>query len=280
MKWRQSRIRPIKQNWMEQCLDSLRNAVEHDANDHLVHFYLALTYALCRQVSQALNEVRTALRMRCQHLPSLILLALLLSTTAASSSSGAINDADLGSLSCNEYDGAFSLVEASLEEYPQNFDLLYVKALLEEKCHGGEAALVTAKEMLALWKILYEDSCTSQDANPTAQSTLNHSSFDSRSLAMSTISAQPLSNELGERDNGLLRMIVYLLATINLSFMPGSIRLHLRPVGSCGTRRTSFIRRHVFHEFQYSPPGTAASVACAAKDLAAYRRTLCPIRQE
>ena len=199
---------------MEQCLEALREALKRDADDHLVHFYLALTYALCRQISQALVEVRAALRMRGEHLPSLILLALLLSTSVASPSCTPV-DADTETASTcesssptsRECEGALSLIEATLDEYPQNFDLLYVKALLEEKCYGGETALVTAKEMLALWKQLYEDTCGNADANPNVTQT--YSSFDSKSLAMSTVSAQPLSNEIGDRDgNGSLRLIV------------------------------------------------------------------------
>lgn len=84
IKWRQSRIQSLKQDWMTRCMDALRVSVEHDPHDHLVHFYLGLTYALCRQIGQALSQVRTALRLRCEHLPSLLLLALLLSTTTSS----------------------------------------------------------------------------------------------------------------------------------------------------------------------------------------------------
>ena len=83
IKWRQSRIQSLKQEWMGRCLDALRTSAEHDPHDHLVHFYLALTYALCRQVNQALTEVRMALRLRAEHLPSLLLLALLLSTASS-----------------------------------------------------------------------------------------------------------------------------------------------------------------------------------------------------
>lgn len=177
---------------MEQCMEALARAVEHDPNDHLVHFYLALTYALCRQVNQALVEVQTALRSRSEHLSSLILLALLLSTSAASPTD---DDDECGG--SEERHGALLLIEATLEEYPHNFDLLYVKALLEEQFHGGEAALVTAKEMLALWKHLYEDS----SPGDTNASGVNKNNLDARSLALSGASAHPLSNDMADRES-------------------------------------------------------------------------------
>nr|CAD7442906.1 unnamed protein product [Timema bartmani] len=52
---------------------------------------------------------------------------------------------------------ALQLVEAAIEEYPDNLNLLNVKAHLELQSQGGEIALLTAKHMLALWKSLYEN---------------------------------------------------------------------------------------------------------------------------
>ncbi|KAI9556045.1 hypothetical protein GHT06_018612 [Daphnia sinensis] len=210
IKWRQSRIQPLKQNWMAVCLKSLHDAAEHDPNDHLVHFYLALTHSFCRQVTQALTEVRMALRLRGEHLPSLLLLSLLLSTPAASpssqissSSTASIDDEEESHV--NQCQGALSLAEATLEEYPNNFDLLYIKTLLEERCFGGEVALGTAKHMLALWKQLYEDS-SSSGANMTSENNPNvshsYSNYDTRSLAMSAVSAQHIS-EANERESSI-----------------------------------------------------------------------------
>jgi len=194
IKWRHSKIPPMKQSWMEQCMEALGHAVEHDPNDHLVHFYLALTHALCRQVNQALAEVQTALRSRSEHLPSLILLALLLSTSAASPA------VETECSSSEEHHGSLLLIEATLEEYPHNFDLLYVKALLEEQFHGGETALVTAKEMLALWKHLYEDT----SPGDTNASGINKNNLDARSLALSGAgSAHPLSNDMADRESSI-----------------------------------------------------------------------------
>ena len=207
IKWRQSRIQPLKQNWMTNCLEALHQSNEHDPHDHLVHFYLALTHAFCRQVAQALAEVRMALRLRGEHLPSLLLLSLLLSTSAASpSSQNSSTSEDEEESHVNQCQGALSLVEATLEEYPTNFDLLYIKTLLEERCFGGEVALVTAKHMLALWKQLYEDSSSSGGANVASESNPNnvshsYSNYDTRSVALSAISAQHISNDANERES-------------------------------------------------------------------------------
>lgn len=181
---------------MTKCLESLREASTLDPNDHLAHFYLSLAFSVCRQIPQAVAEVRTALRLRSEHLPSLHLLALLLSTWTASNSAGSPVEEDVDDSRASYCLGALALVEATLEEYPQNFDLLYVKALLEEKCHGGETALVTARHMLALWKSCYEDPQPNGEATITNNTLTNN--FDTRSIALSVASAP--YNDVIERD--------------------------------------------------------------------------------
>ena len=44
----------------------------------------------------------------------------------------------------------------SLSEYPDNLQLLYVKASLEEGIFGAERALVTIREMLTIWTTLFK----------------------------------------------------------------------------------------------------------------------------
>ena len=229
IKWRQSRIQPLKQEWMNRCLEALRESAVQDPHDHLVHFYLALTYALLRQVALALQEVRTALRLRGQHVPSLLLLALLLSTSAAhgppsgsrtsTDSEEEDEDEEVDGCGVNQRQAALSLIEATLEEYPHNFDLLYVKALLEERCSwlgAGEAALATAAHMMALWKSLYEEASNgasgSSEFNPAGDNRpgvpagsnhhLSHSysSYDTRSVALSAISSAQHANDANERE--------------------------------------------------------------------------------
>lgn len=205
IKWRKSRIQPMKQQAMTSCLDSLRLSVEHDPNDHLVHFYLALTHAFCRQIAQALVEVRLALRLRGEHLPSLLLLSLLLSTSVACPSSNLGASEDEEESQVNQCQAALSLVEATLEEFPNNFDFLYIKSLLEERCFGGEVALTTAKHMLAVWRQMYEDSTAERHANLTENnpSYISHSfsNYDTRSVAHSAISVQHASNDANDRES-------------------------------------------------------------------------------
>ncbi len=82
---------------------------------------------------------------------------------------------------------------------------------------GGETALGTAKHMLALWKSLYEESSSTASASESA---VNHpasvyntigpggpsghlsrySTYDTRSIALSAISAQHISNDPNERE--------------------------------------------------------------------------------
>jgi hypothetical protein len=66
-----------------------------------------------------MNHVKMALNLRAEHVPSLHLLILLLSAQ-------------------KQHAEALQLVEAALEEYPDNLNLLYVKAHLELQSQGGE----------------------------------------------------------------------------------------------------------------------------------------------
>jgi len=127
-----------KQHLVLSAFDALHKAQQTDPNDHLAEYYLALQYAYGYQVSEAISHVKMALNLRVEHVPSLHLLVLLLSAQK--------HDAE-----------ALQLVEAALDEYPDNLNLLYVKAHVELQSQGGEQALLTAKYMLSLWRALYED---------------------------------------------------------------------------------------------------------------------------
>ncbi|CAG0915330.1 unnamed protein product [Notodromas monacha] len=117
---------------------AFKEATSADPGDHLPIFYLALLAAQSRKLTEAMKLVKSALSRRNAHQPSLHLLALILSAT-------------------KEYTESLFLTEATLKEYPTSLPLLYLKATLEEKVRGGEAALMTAKEMLAQWRAVFED---------------------------------------------------------------------------------------------------------------------------
>lgn len=76
--------------------------------------------------------------MRPEHAPSLQLLVLLLTAQ-------------------KQHDEAAQLLDVALDEYPDDLNLMYVKAHLELFRQGGEVALITAKRMLAVWKVIYEE---------------------------------------------------------------------------------------------------------------------------
>jgi tetratricopeptide (TPR) repeat protein len=117
---------------------AFKEAATADPGDHLPRFYLALLAAQARRLPEAMKHVRAALARRNDHQPSLHLLALLLSAT-------------------KDYPEALSLTEATLKEYPTSLPLLYLKATLEEQVLGGEAALLTAKDMLSQWRAVFEE---------------------------------------------------------------------------------------------------------------------------
>ncbi|XP_069687732.1 tetratricopeptide repeat protein 7B-like isoform X2 [Periplaneta americana] len=131
-------LKQEKQHLVNSAFDAFHKAQQTDPNDHLAEYYLALQFAYGCQVGEAMSHVKMALNLRAEHVPSLHLLILLLSAQ-------------------KQHAEALQLVEAALEEYPDNLNLLYVKAHLELHSIGGESALFTAKHMLALWKTLYED---------------------------------------------------------------------------------------------------------------------------
>ncbi|XP_071440468.1 tetratricopeptide repeat protein 7B [Hetaerina americana] len=137
-----------------QAIDCFRRAEQSDAGDHLPQHYLALCLATfggvvdgasrCTNLMEAGQRVRLALSLRAEHHASLQLLALLLSAEGA-------------------HDEALELVNASLEKYPSSLNLLYVRAALEAFTGRHEVAIMTAKEMLLLWRTLYKDE--TQDSN-------------------------------------------------------------------------------------------------------------------
>ncbi|KAJ4428146.1 hypothetical protein ANN_24160 [Periplaneta americana] len=108
-------------------------AQQTDPNDHLAEYYLALQFAYGCQVGEAMSHVKMALNLRAEHVPSLHLLILLLSAQ-------------------KQHAEALQLVEAALEEYPDNLNLLYVKAHLELHSIGGEVTSM-------------ESQCSSYSAN-------------------------------------------------------------------------------------------------------------------
>ncbi|XP_054715583.1 tetratricopeptide repeat protein 7B-like [Uloborus diversus] len=155
------------------AFESFSRAAATDPNDHLPEFYLALHYAQARQLSEAVLHAKMALHLRAEHIHSLHLLVLLLSAQKQ----------------CSE---ALQLIDAALEEYPDNFNLLCTKAHLEEYCLGAEVGLLTSKQMLQLWKTVYE---SKMSMDPSC-SNMNRASSDNKSVF------QIYSSEFSDVDSG------------------------------------------------------------------------------
>lgn len=130
-------LRKDKENFWSYALDNFRTAVELEPNDYLCRHYLGLQLAICGHITEAQHHIRIGLNLNPEHSSSLHLLVLLLTAE-------------------RQHTSAFIVVENALEEYPDCLNLLYVKAYLELHEKGGEVALITAKQMLELWKTLYE----------------------------------------------------------------------------------------------------------------------------
>ncbi|GFG28700.1 hypothetical protein Cfor_05984 [Coptotermes formosanus] len=178
-----------KQHLVNSAFDAFHKAQQTDPNDHLAEYYLALQFAYGYQVTEAISHVKMALNLRVEHVPSLHLLVLLLSAQK--------HDAE-----------ALQLVEAALDEYPDNLNLLYVKAHVELQSQGGEQALLTAKHMLSLWRALYEDQTNSELPDQSEKRSDTRSVFqlytsemsdkDSSSLHAHSLAASRIEQALSE----------------------------------------------------------------------------------
>ncbi|ESO87594.1 hypothetical protein LOTGIDRAFT_127587 [Lottia gigantea] len=178
MKASETKLRSEREKLHIQALSAFRKSHSLDPYDYLALFHLALQLAILRQIPEAFNFVKLALKYRNDHIHSLHLLALLLTSQ-------------------KQYDEALVLIHAALEEYPDNLSLLLTKSKLEEIVIGPEEALTTCKLMLKLWKDIHE--IDSDDGSDTKAPAMDRNTFDKRSLAQLTI------NEFSERGSGSIR---------------------------------------------------------------------------
>lgn len=156
------------------ALSHLRSAVDLEPNDHLCQYYLGLLLALTNQLSDAQYHVQMALDLHPEHSATLHLLVLLLSAE-------------------QEHKAALAIVNDALEEYPDCLNLMYLKAHLEKHEYGPEKALGSAKQMLELWKNLYEGQTNSDMPECDRKS-------DSRSIF------QLYPSEMSDKDSSSLRL--------------------------------------------------------------------------
>ncbi|KAH8365153.1 hypothetical protein KR084_004144 [Drosophila pseudotakahashii] len=133
----QSNLKSERDACHKLALDALERAVQQDGNDHLAEYYLSLQYALLGQLPEALAHIRFALALRMEHAPCLHLFALLLTSSRRPRE-------------------ALGVVEDALHEFPDNLQLLHVKAHLQLHLEDAETALSTVQHMLAVWRDVYE----------------------------------------------------------------------------------------------------------------------------
>ncbi|KAG8276607.1 Tetratricopeptide repeat protein 7B [Homalodisca vitripennis] len=133
-----SHLKQEKQRLHSLAAESFLKSQQNDPNDHLVEYYLGLQCASRAQVSEAIAHTKAALKLCPEHAPSLHLMVLLLTAQ-------------------KQLTEAHTLLDTALQDFPDNLNLLYIKTHLQLQTHGPEVALATAKQMLSLWKILYEE---------------------------------------------------------------------------------------------------------------------------
>ncbi|XP_047736404.1 tetratricopeptide repeat protein 7B, partial [Hyalella azteca] len=156
LKLQQTTVYSKALTYRREAMQLLLRASELDPGDHLSHFYLAESYASCRQLQQATLHVRTALSLRPDHLPSLLLLLLLLQAL-------------------RETDEALRLVAGVQLEFPHSLQVVSVAVALQEALQGPQVALLTATHMMALWHVLYRNQlCGDSDAAEVASGHTTH----------------------------------------------------------------------------------------------------------
>eukprot|EP00057_Strongylocentrotus_purpuratus_P022563 XP_011677037.1 PREDICTED: tetratricopeptide repeat protein 7B isoform X4 [Strongylocentrotus purpuratus] len=156
-------------------LSCFKQATSLDPDDHMAQFQMAMQLALSRQIPEALQRVRLALQLCADDLQSLHLLALLLSAQ-------------------KQYTEALSVLEAAVLQYPDDFNLQFTKAKLEEVHLGPEEALVTCKQMLEHWRVGYEAVQHSSSSRGTGL--IERVTSDRRSLVQMHLA------EYSDRDSG------------------------------------------------------------------------------
>lgn len=179
-----SHMKQEKQRLNTLAVESLQKAQQNDPNDHLVEYYLALNYASHAQVTEAMSHAKAALKLCPEHASSLHLMVLLLTAQ-------------------KQLSDAHALLETALQDFPDNLNLHYIKAHLELQTHGGEVALSTAKHMLSLWKLLYEEQTQMQTDHSDTRSvfqlyTSEMSDKDSSSLHAHSLAASRVEQALSE----------------------------------------------------------------------------------
>lgn len=138
-----SHLKSDQEKYNKEAYAAFEKAHQADLNDHLVEYYMAYYFAHNYQIPEALAHIRSALQLRAEHAPSLYLFVLLLTADGKS-------------------EEALEAVEEALEEFPQDLNLLHVKACIQLYFEEVDAALETMQQMFIVWKDLYDLPATSE----------------------------------------------------------------------------------------------------------------------
>lgn len=130
-------LKATREKYSKLALEALEKAVQQDPNDHLAEYYLALQHALNFNIIDALTHVRIALSLRSEHANSMHLFALLLTANRKPRE-------------------ALQVAEDALDNFPDNLNLLHVKAHLELHLQDADTAVVSVRKMLNIWRELYD----------------------------------------------------------------------------------------------------------------------------
>ncbi|XP_022670235.1 tetratricopeptide repeat protein 7B-like isoform X3 [Varroa destructor] len=117
---------------------ALVQARQVDPDYPQAEYLMSLHYANLHQIDAAMVCAKRALCLAPDFFPGVQLLIVLLTAQ-------------------KKHEEALELVQLTLEEYPNNLNLLYLKVYLEDYLEGPQKALHTAGEMLKQWKVLYEN---------------------------------------------------------------------------------------------------------------------------
>ncbi|XP_072491773.1 tetratricopeptide repeat protein 7A isoform X2 [Notamacropus eugenii] len=120
----------------KKALKTLQRAESLAPDDHQIILYVSLQLALVRQISDAIEHLQEALKIRRDDVHSLHLLALLFSAQ-------------------KHYQHALDIINMAVTEHPENFSVMFTKAKLERVYKGPEEALVTCRNMLCIWQSLH-----------------------------------------------------------------------------------------------------------------------------
>lgn len=139
-------LKTTREKYSKLAFEAFEKAVQQDPNDHLAEYYLALQHALNYNIVDALVHIRIALSLRAEHANSLHLFTLLLTANRRPRE-------------------ALLVAEDALEEFPDNLNLLHVKAHLELHLQDADTALVSVKKMLHIWRELYDSQTNGADGS-------------------------------------------------------------------------------------------------------------------